>query len=231
MSDQPQPNHPEPKKRFYELDQSNVAPYRLATNRQKKLLRFFGVKFGPFLSFGAAGWEIRKVLSEGGNSDLWARYVFLTGDLSEETEEPVAYDPLELRAVGVPKGWTIAKAFQKKREAWVEQMLGNDESPFDEPAPPVQFQRRTFVLTGKFAFGSRKKCAEALVSRGGEAPDLKNISALTDYLVVGSLGSPQFKFESYGTKIQNAVYRRRNEGSPAIISEEHWAIALNQTER
>ena len=105
----------------------------------------------------------------------------------------------------------------------------NDESPFDRPQPSVSFPKRTFIFTGKFAFGTRKACQDAVISRGGSAPDQKTVSHLVDYLVIGTDGSKAWRRGTYGNKIEDAILSRRDYGSPAIISEEHWVAALNET--
>jgi hypothetical protein len=61
---------------LYELEQKT--PFRLATNRQKKILRFFRVPFGPTISVGAAGWEISTIMSDEEQRLRWRRYLFLT---------------------------------------------------------------------------------------------------------------------------------------------------------
>jgi hypothetical protein len=38
-----------------------------ASNRQKKMLRFFGIPFSTKLSVGAAGWEIATIMLNEGN--------------------------------------------------------------------------------------------------------------------------------------------------------------------
>lgn len=198
-----------------------------ASNRQKKILRFFGVPFSPNLSAGAAGWEIEQLLCDESRRERWRRYLFLTKDFDSDTDQVKAHSAAALEAVVVPEDWSGSEAIQQFKQELVADML-RDQSPFDRPQPQVVFVGKTFVFTGKFVFGSRKKCQEAVVWRKGIAPDLKSVTQFVDYLVVGVEGSAAWKRGAYGNKIEAAVLSRREHGAPAIISEQHWAAALNQ---
>jgi NAD-dependent DNA ligase len=96
--------------------------------------------------------------------------------------------------------------------------------PLDRPQPSLDFQRKLFVFTGKFAFGPRKTCQEMTVQAGGECAD--NVSHKVDYLVIGTFSSRDWIQSSYGRKIEKAVEYRTERKSLAIISEDHWAAAL-----
>lgn len=97
--------------------------------------------------------------------------------------------------------------------------LAMDTSP-----PHAHPQGKTFVFTGDFFFGSRSQCEEATTKRGGAAS--KSVSKKIDFVVVGSLGSPEWKHGSYGTKIDKAM-QLKSAGCPIyIIHEDHWAKAL-----
>jgi hypothetical protein len=200
----------------------------LASNRQKKLLRFFGVRFSGNISTGAAGWEIAKILSNGGCRELWRRYLFLTNDFDSDTDALKPFSASSLQAVKIPDGWSSSEAFQNFRDELVEQIL-HDGSPFDVPQPTIQFDGRAFMFTGKFTFGTRKACQEAIVSRGGSAPDIKSVSHLIHYLIIGVEGSTTWRHGEYGNKIEGAVLARREHGTPAIISEAHWVSAMSLT--
>lgn len=93
--------------------------------------------------------------------------------------------------------------------------------PLDNPAPAViDFVGREFCVTGKFAFGARKKVTEAITARGGACNDVPRQG--THYLVIGFFASKDWKFSSYGTKIQRALELRDSPGGIKIIAEEHW---------
>lgn len=59
--------------------------------------------------------------------------------------------------------------------------------PLTRPAPAIRFAGQQFCLTGKFVFGTRRRCEEAIRALGGEpqgSPTQK-----TGYLVIGAIGS------------------------------------------
>jgi hypothetical protein len=57
-------------------------------------------------------------------------------------------------------------------------------------------------------------------------PKNKEVSHVIDYLVVGAKGSPRWKHETYGAKIEAAVVERYIHRKPAIITEKHWRAHL-----
>jgi NAD-dependent DNA ligase len=199
-----------------------------ASNRQKKLLRFFAIPFSENISAGAAGWEIGNIMSKEECRERWKRYLYLTSDFDSDTDSLKPFDMATLQAVQIPEGWSSSDAFQQFRNELVDHLL-EDESPFDRPQPDVSFVKRTFMFTGKFTFGTRKDCQNAVLSRGGSAPDHKSVSRLIDFLVIGTEGSNAWRRGTYGNKIEAAILARREYGSPAIISEQHWTTALEFT--
>ncbi|MGB8166671.1 MAG: BRCT domain-containing protein, partial [Chthoniobacteraceae bacterium] len=94
--------------------------------------------------------------------------------------------------------------------------------PLCTPAPePIVFEGKTFVITGRFAFGNRKKVSEAITLRGGIATDTTP-SRDSNYLVVGLFASRDWIATNHGRKIERAVQLRESGSGIAIISEEHW---------
>lgn len=91
---------------------------------------------------------------------------------------------------------------------------------YDVPAVVV-IKNRTFCFTGKFKFGSRKYCAQAVQQRGGYWS--KGMSAAVDYLIVSS---EEDNASGYSSKVEN-FNRVRINGTPSlIITEEKWASFL-----
>lgn len=211
------------------LTRDTGASPRNATNRQKKLLRFFAVPFGPNLTMGAAGMKIEELMSDERNRDQWKKYLFLTQDFDSDSDELKPCSPADLAAVIVPDGWSGSEAIESYKEALAAKIV-REESPFDLPQPKVVFTGKTFLFTGEFSFGSRKECQRAVELRGGISSDQKQVSHAIDYLVVGTAGNKTWSKGSYGNKIERAVLIRREHGRPAIISEEHWVGALKQSE-
>ncbi len=94
--------------------------------------------------------------------------------------------------------------------------------PFCTPAPePIVFEGKTFVITGRFAFGNRRKVVEAITLRGGIATD-STPSRDSNYLVIGLFASRDWIATNHGRKIERAVQLRESGSGIAIVSEEHW---------
>jgi len=198
-----------------------------ATNRQKKLLTFFGIRFAPNISTGAAGWEISSLFSDERNREKWRRYLYLTNDFDFDSSIPAKFDLSELEALVIPEDWSSSTERQKVYNDIIGTVM-SDGSPFDDPEPELIFPQRKFVFTGKFHFGERDACQNAITERGGLAPSQKNISREIDFLVIGEGGSKAWKRGSYGNKIEAAILSRREHGKPAIISEKHWIKELTK---
>ncbi len=101
--------------------------------------------------------------------------------------------------------------------------------PLDKPAPPIIFEGKHFCFTGKFAYGPRKICEQAITERGGNMKT--SISDWVDYLIIGNFSSEQWQHTTYGRKIEAAMLfrdqRKRTYGNQiAIIHEDHWAKYL-----
>ena len=92
--------------------------------------------------------------------------------------------------------------------------------PLCTPAPDIDFQGKTFCLTGAFTIGTRTQCEAIIKSLGGKAS--KSITKKTDYLVIGIIGSEAWIHSSYGRKIEQAVNNRDSGDGISIISEEHF---------
>jgi len=96
--------------------------------------------------------------------------------------------------------------------------------PVDNPFPVLDFSDRRYIFTGKFVYGSRKACEEAVIARG--AIIAPTVSAKVDFLVIGEIGSADWKFSAWGTKIHDAMRLKQEKKKIAIISEEHWIAHL-----
>jgi len=94
--------------------------------------------------------------------------------------------------------------------------------PLNNPLPdPVVFKERVFIITGKFAFGTRKKVVEVIEGAGGKALD-SSPTRDSHYLIIGLFASRDWAHTSHGRKIERAVELRESGSGIAIISEEHW---------
>lgn len=97
------------------------------------------------------------------------------------------------------------------------------ELPID-PIELVDFAQRTFCLTGNFCFGTRASCEGAIVARGGVVAAA--VSKKLDYLIVGGLGSAEWKHGSFGTKIEKAMQLKQAGARLKIVHEDPWASAI-----
>lgn len=100
--------------------------------------------------------------------------------------------------------------------------------PLDEDPEPVEFEDKLFCFTGTFAYGTRRQCHEAVWARGGDVGEMR---ASTDYLVISSKVTANWRHASYGRKVVQAV-GWQDKGHPIhIISEHHWVKCLGLQNR
>ena len=193
-----------------------------ATNLQKKKLRFFGIKFLPEISKGWAGWHIGEL--DDAQRILWRKYVYLTGDNGQETDQLQDFDPSELIAVELPPPPPPRTRSKKFDDDKMPDHL-KSEDLYNNPLPKIKFAASVFVFTGKFSFGEKKDCRQAVIEKGGKVEGVVKTSS--DYLIVGEKGNPTWKRGNYGGKIAKAFNFRHNYGKPAIVSESDWKAALD----
>lgn len=91
----------------------------------------------------------------------------------------------------------------------------------------IEFGDRFFCFTGKFLYGPRSSCEAQVEKRGGYS--LSAISGRLNYLVIGTLISPDWKYSTHGKKIEGAVDLRKKGGDLMIISEDQWIDALEKS--
>jgi hypothetical protein len=103
-------------------------------------------------------------------------------------------------------------------------MRGATRLPLTYPEPFIEYIGKTFVFTGRLAFGSRERCMGAVLREGGQVKD--TLCSRTSYLVVGAIGSRDWVQSSFGRKIEDAVAMRAGGHPIAIVSEEHWSASL-----
>ncbi len=190
----------------------------IASNRQKKLLRFFGVRFDESISIGAAGGEIGSLMSNEENVKKWDKYLFLTQDFDSETSKLRPFDLRALEQTEIPENWNSKQAIDSFREKIASQIVSS-KSPYDSPEPEIIHKGFTFCFTGKFELGQKSDCEKIIVENSGTI--MKSVNSELDFLVIGEKGNPSWKRGKYGTKIEKAIILRRERGNPAIISEKH----------
>jgi NAD-dependent DNA ligase len=97
------------------------------------------------------------------------------------------------------------------------------ELPIDAHAE-IDVPQRVFCFTGDFVFGPRPICERAVSTRGGIIS--ASVTKKLHYLVVGGLGSAEWKHGSFGTKIEKAVEYRQSGIPIKIVHEDTWASSL-----
>lgn len=117
----------------------------------------------------------------------------------------------------------------------LQRLVGGTLEELDEAAhvsqlmfdaePNVLFEGRAFCLTGDFVFAPRATCAAAIERRGGRVAS--GVSHKLHYLVVGGLGSSEWKHGSFGTKVEKAMALRREGAQLKVVHEDAWAQALS----
>lgn len=91
----------------------------------------------------------------------------------------------------------------------------------------VEYPDRSFCFTGDFVFGPRDICEKAVLARGGS---IANVTKKLHYLVVGGLGSPEWKHGVFGTKIEKAMKLKESGLDLKIVHEDLWSAALDSTD-
>lgn len=140
-------------------------------------------------------------------SDVRQRVEQIFADGKIDDEERVELGALMRQLAGVP-------------EEKIPDIGAATRLPLDEPPPPIIFPEKLFVVTGKFAHGTRTKVHQEIETRGGccgKAPTLD-----TNYLVIGAFASRDWIHSTHGLKIERAIELRKKSTGIAIIHEEHW---------
>lgn len=88
----------------------------------------------------------------------------------------------------------------------------------------VEVSGKMFCFTGDFVFGPRKNCEKAVELRGGS---IGGVTKKLHCLVVGGLGSPEWKHGSFGTKIEKAIQHKQAGVPLLIVHEDVWAGSLH----
>lgn len=94
--------------------------------------------------------------------------------------------------------------------------------PYETPA--MSFPGSSFCLTGDFVFAPRSVCEQTIVRHGGTVKS--SVSKKIQFLLVGGLGSDEWKHGSFGTKIERAMELKRGGALIAIVHEDHWVSCL-----
>lgn len=95
-----------------------------------------------------------------------------------------------------------------------------------DSAAEIDFPNRRFCLTGDFIHGPRRRCDGEIRERGGLIA--ASVSQRVDVLVVGSLGSVEWKRGNFGAKIERAMYYKSQKLPMKILREAVWRTAMKK---
>jgi NAD-dependent DNA ligase len=90
--------------------------------------------------------------------------------------------------------------------------------------PTFNHQNKKVCFTGKFAYGTREMCQTLAKNMG--ATISTSVTQDLDVLIVGKLGSPHWKYFSYGRKIEKAIIYNNKGKQIILLSEAEWAENL-----
>ena len=90
--------------------------------------------------------------------------------------------------------------------------------------PEITFKDKVFCFTGESHRAKRHVMAEAVRALGGTARG--NVSAKTDYLIVGNAGNPCWVYACYGRKIEEAMQLRKAGEKIVIVNETDFWDAI-----
>jgi NAD-dependent DNA ligase len=196
-----------------------------STTRQRKVLQFFEIPDWENKSAEEASNLINAIFANPESENLYDRYIYLTQDFDRDSDQLKPFTMEEILAVDIPRGWD-RRSHQKVADAGRISKFVAEEGMFCSPPPEIDWVDSVFVLTGRFTFGTKKACEQAIVAKGGEVHD--KVSTQTDYLVVGQKGNLAYSNpeQGYGGKVKEAIKFRSDRGKPRIIEESHWTGSL-----
>ncbi|MGN1012615.1 MAG: BRCT domain-containing protein [Clostridia bacterium] len=82
----------------------------------------------------------------------------------------------------------------------------------------IEFQSNRFVITGEFTHGSREEIIKTIESLGGEVA--RGVSKKVKYVVVGGLGSKDWSYGNFGSKVKDALELKEQGVEIYILYEE-----------
>lgn len=83
--------------------------------------------------------------------------------------------------------------------------------------PNVEFEGKTFCITGVLKRGKRESLENDIKKLGGIPTD--SVNKKTDYLIVGDNGNPAWAFACYGRKVEKALTMRKEGHTIVLIHE------------
>ena len=97
---------------------------------------------------------------------------------------------------------------------------------FFDAVEDIDFTDKVLCFTGKFIYGSRSKCENKAEKLGCSI--VKDWRSDLDYLIVGTLNSRDWIYQSFGRKIEKAKEYQKQGHKVKVITEEQWLNAINK---
>jgi|TARA_B110000196_G_scaffold302830_1_gene298154 NAD-dependent DNA ligase len=176
----------------------------------------------------------RGVIADGIVDEQEAIFIGQWIEQHREVSDKWPVNILYTRLVEMLKDGVLSKDEQKELMATLRDITGESSVfqepnrsttlPLDNPAPVIDFEDKTFCLTGRFVFGTLRDCEETIVDMSGSV--VQSPSQETDYLVIGELGSPDWVHTTFGRSIERGVELKQQGFAIKIVSEEHWVNSL-----
>jgi len=176
----------------------------------------------------------RGVIADGVVDEQEAIFIGQWIEQHREVSDKWPVNILYTRLVEMLKDGVLSKDEQKELMATLRDITGESSVfqepnrsttlPLDNPAPVIDFEDKTFCLTGRFVFGTLRDCEETIVDMSGSV--VQSPSQETDYLVIGELGSPDWVHTTFGRSIERGVELKQQGFAIKIVSEEHWVNSL-----
>jgi hypothetical protein len=107
------------------------------------------------------------------------------------------------------------------------QASGQTRATRSDAGAQLAFSERVYCFTGKLA--QLKRSAAEREARARGAHTTTDVNERVDFLVIGSIPSPAWKFGDYGRKIEHALGLRRQFGKPRLVQEGEFMDALAHT--
>lgn len=96
--------------------------------------------------------------------------------------------------------------------------------PLDDPMPRLHFGDNECVFAGHFVWGTRARCEQAVIARGGVFA--RKVTDRTNIVIVGEVGNPDWSRSPFAADIAEAVKQRAAGARLVIVDEEHWVSCL-----
>ena len=118
------------------------------------------------------------------------------------------YDKIVLEITKILEDGTITSEEKEKLFITFNEII----NPSKNSCSSIDFNGKTFCLTGEFLFGSKNEVKKGAIEKSG-------VSSKLDYLIVGLVGSDAWKFGNYGGKILKAKELQEKGAKLQIIDE------------